>query len=297
MVKKLTSRYLVVMKIISVLLITLFLGFNQTDDQRLKTSAALDNTIADTVRVATWNLKLLGRGKKNYELVAKLIENNFDVVALQEVMTEEGLKELVKRLSGWSYSVSDRVGNNGYYERYGVLTRKTTGRIKSIRIVPDPANTWTREPAVACVETTNVDFCLVIAHIVFGKNVGQRDREISSLASLVNNLRSIDTEKDYILLGDFNRGGNSPGFTLFPQFGFKLADDGVTNTSLGPTGYASPYDHILLDPNYTREWKGVVERIDIVKELCDGNFKLCNSDVSDHAPLGFLLDNTAKDDD
>lgn len=251
----------------------------------------------DIVRVGTWNIKRLGNGKKNYDLVAKLIESKFDVVAVQEVMTEEGLGEVAKRLPGWSYRVSGQVGKKGYYERYGILVRNATGRIKSVNVAPDPTDVWTREPAVACVETSNVDFCLVTTHIVFGDNVGQRDKEIASLAGLINNLRSMDTEKDYILVGDFNRPGNTPGFASFPKFGFRLADDGVTNTSLGASEYASPYDHVLLDTKYTKEWKGTTERVDIVKELCGGDFKTCSADVSDHAPMRFVLDNRGVDDD
>lgn len=260
------------------------------------TSPAQINDV-QSVRVGTWNVKRLGNGKKNYDLVAKLIETRFDVVAVQEVMTEEGIKEIVRRLPDWSYKVSGQVGKKGYYERYGILVRNSTGRIKNMNVVPDPTDVWTREPAVACVETSNVDFCLVTTHIVFGDSVGQRDREIASLAGLINNLRSMDSEKDYILLGDFNRAGNAPGFASFSKHGFKLIDDGVTNTSLGLSGYASPYDHVLLDPKYTRELKGKAERLDMVKELCGGDFKMCAAEVSDHAPVGFVLDNRGVDDD
>lgn len=291
--KEVTLRYLAGMKKILTLLLTSILlsTHSPAHDFELLTGAK------ETVRIGTWNIKRLGNGKKNYDLVAKLIESRFDVVTVQEVMTEEGLGEVAKRLPGWSYKVSGQVGKKGYYERYGILMRNATGRIKSMNVVPDPTDVWTREPAVACVETSNVDFCLVTTHIVFGDNVGQRDKEIASLAGLINNLRSMDTEKDYILVGDFNRPGNTPGFASFPKFGFRLADDGVTPTSLGASEYASPYDHVLLDTKYTKEWKGTTERVDIVKELCGGDFKKCSSEVSDHAPVGFTLDNRGVDDD
>ena len=281
------------MKRILVTLLTSFFLSSHLPAQECETLVGPKNT----VRVGTWNIKRLGNGKKNYDLVAKLIESKFDVVAVQEVMTEEGLGEVAERLPGWSYKVSGQVGKKGYYERYGVLVRNSVGRIKNMNVVPDPTNVWTREPAVTCVEASNVDFCLVTTHIVFGDNVGQRDKEIASLAGLIDNLRRMDKEKDYILVGDFNRAGNTPGFTAFSKFGFRLVDDGIINTSLGPTGYASPYDHVLLDTKYTRELKGNAERVDMVKELCGGDFKVCASEVSDHAPVGFTLDNRGVDDD
>lgn len=279
-------------KILTALLTSILLS-SHSPAQNLETLAVA----RDTVRVGTWNIKRLGNGKKNYDLVAKLIESKFDVVAVQEVMTEEGLKEIANRLPGWSYKVSGQVGRKGYYERYGILVRNLTGRIKNMNVVPDPSDMWTREPAVTCVETSNVDFCLVTTHIVFGDNVGQRDKEIASLAGLIDNLRRMDKEKDYILVGDFNRAGNTPGFASFPKFGFKIIDDGITNTSLGPTGYASPYDHVVLDPKHTRELKGIAERVDMVKEICGGDFKMCATEVSDHAPVSFVLDNRGVDDD
>lgn len=291
--KEIMLRYLTNMKKILTIILASFLLSSHLPAQEFEALTGPKNT----VRVGTWNIKRLGNGKKNYDLVAKLIESKFDVVAVQEVMTEEGLGEVAKRLPGWSYKASGQVGKKGYYERYGVLVRNSVGRIKSMNVVPDPTDVWTREPAVTCVETSNVDFCLVTTHIVFGDNVGQRDKEIASLAGLVDNLRRMDTEKDYILVGDFNRPGNTPGFASFSKFGFRLADDGMTNTSLGATEYASPYDHILLDTKYTKEWKGTAERVDIVKELCGGDFKKCSSEVSDHAPMGFSLDNRGVDDD
>ena len=251
----------------------------------------------DYVRVGTWNIKRLGHGKKRYDLVAKQIEENFDVVAVQEVMNPTGIEDLLKKLPGWSAAVTPEVGKKGYYERYAVLTRDSIAKLTSVKIVDDKNNTWTREPMLACVAASKVDFCLLSNHIVFGDKVEDRDKEIEALAPLAASIRDSSKEKDIIVVGDFNRPGNTPGFKTFEKFGFKLGDSGDMKTSLGSGEYASAYDHVVLDPRYTKEWLGSVKRIDMVAEVCTGNFKFCSSEVSDHAPVMFVLDNKQADDD
>lgn len=251
----------------------------------------------DFVRVGTWNVKRLGHGKKRYDLVAKQIEENFDVVAVQEVMNPTGVEELIKKLPGWSAAVTPEVGKKGYFERYAVLTRDSIAKLNSIKIVEDKNGSWTRAPMLACVAASKVDFCLLSNHIVFGDNVEDRDKEIEALAPLAAGIRDSGKEKDIIVVGDFNRAGNTPGFKSFQKFGFRLGDAGDLKTSLGSNEYASAYDHVVLDPRYTKEWLGSVKRIDMVTEVCTGNFKFCSTEVSDHAPVMFVLDNKQADDD
>jgi hypothetical protein len=105
------------------------------------------------------------------------------------------------------------------------------------------------------------------------------------------------TEGDVFVLGDFNRPGSAPSFSSFTALGYRFTDDGLTKTTIGSSGYVNAYDHVLLDPAATREWRGDSTRVDIVAQVCGGNFDFCSSSVSDHAPMAFTLDNTGTDDD
>lgn len=257
-------------------------------------------TAASSVRVGTWNVKRLGASTKRVDLVASVIDQNFDVVALDEVMTPAGLQQLMTFLPGWSATLSDHaVGANGYYEYYAVLTRDGVASVTSARVVDDAEGDWVREPMVACVKASNTDFCLVTTHVVFGDRVGPRDLEIQALARLVADLRaSTPNESDYIVLGDFNRSGSAKSYAAFTSQGFRFSDDGLTKTTTSAmNGWVNPYDHVLLDAVVTQEWTGASERVDYVASVCGGDFGFCNSLVSDHAPLAFVLDTSGVDDD
>lgn len=250
------------------------------------------------LRIGTWNLKRLGQGEKRLDLVAQVIEQQFDVLAVVEVMNPAALQPLLALLPGWSAQVSERaVGRSGYFEYYAVLYRTAQSAVTSSGVVADPADEWYREPMVTCLRTRAVDYCLVVTHVVYGNTVGPRDAEIQSLGRLVHGLREGGAEKDYIVLGDYNRAGSAPGFSTLRANGWQFNDDGAVRTSLGATSYANPYDHAMIDAGYSREWTGASGRHDIVASVCGGSFSLCAASVSDHAPIGVLFDANVADDD
>lgn len=250
------------------------------------------------LRIGTWNVKRLGQGEKRLDLVARVIESQFDVIALQEVMSPAALAPLMALLPGWSAQVSERaVGRSGYYEYYAVLTRNGRASVTSSRVVDDAADEWVREPMVTCLRAGAADLCLVVTHIVFGSTVGPRDAEIQALGRLTAGLREAGAEKDYVVLGDYNRAGSAPGFATLQASGWAFNDDGAVRTTLGSAAYTNPYDHAMIDPGYTREWTGTSGRHDIVASVCGGSFSLCAQSVSDHAPVGVLFAADAADDD
>jgi endonuclease/exonuclease/phosphatase family metal-dependent hydrolase len=257
---------------------------------------------ASQLRVGTWNLKRLGQGTKRLDLVASVIQENFDVVVLEEVMSPGALDPLMALLPGWSATLSERaVGGNGYFEYYATLTRagERGATVTRSYLVEDPLNQWVREPMVTCLRARNADFCLVATHVVFGDTVGPRGAEISALAGLVQTLRrSTPEESDYIVLGDFNRSGSARSFTSFSAAGFGFTDDGLTRTTVsGSSGYVNPFDHILFDRLFTAEFSGSASRVDIVARACGGNAAFCAANVSDHAPLSVTLNTAGADDD
>lgn len=250
------------------------------------------------LRIGNWNLKRLGQGDKRLDLVARVIDTQFDVIALEEVMSPAALSPLMALLPGWSAQLSERaVGRNGYFEYYAVLYRTDRATVTSSRVVDDAADDWYREPMVTCMRAGGGDFCLVVTHIVYGTTVGPRDAEIQALGRLVTGLRESGAEKDYVVLGDYNRAGSAPGFSTLQASGWAFNDEGDVRTTLGTTSYTNPYDHAMIDPGYTREWTGLSGRHDIVGSVCGGSFAFCAQYVSDHAPIGVLFAANASDDD
>jgi endonuclease/exonuclease/phosphatase family metal-dependent hydrolase len=252
-----------------------------------------------TLRVGTWNVARLGQENKRIDLVARAIEGNLDVVGIVEAMNPLGIQQVLAQLPGWTATISERaIGEGSFAEFYAVLVRRGAATVRSSRIVEDTANEWVREPVVTCLVARGLDFCLVQTHVVFGSTVGPRDLEIQALARLVGRMRAADpSERDLIVLGDFNRPGSAPSFASFTSIGYRFSGDGLTKTTIGPSGYVNAYDHVLLDPAATREWLGDSVLVDIVTGVCGGSFSFCASSVSDHAPLAITLVNTGTDDD
>jgi endonuclease/exonuclease/phosphatase family metal-dependent hydrolase len=250
------------------------------------------------IQLASWNLKRLGHGTKRLDLVARVMRE-LDVVALEEVMTPRGVDELLAHLPGWGAVVSPAaVGRAGYAEHYAVLYRKETLRPLESFTVDDPRDEFAREPFVACLAAAEFDFCLVVIHVVFGGTVGPRDAEIAALGPLVDRLAARSAERDWLVIGDFNRPASARSFAALTERGFAMASgDRLLKTSIAKSGYRSDYDHLLLHPAHTREWRRDCERIDIVAETCAGDYAACARDLSDHAPILATFDAAGPDDD
>jgi endonuclease/exonuclease/phosphatase family metal-dependent hydrolase len=250
------------------------------------------------ITLGSWNLRRLGHGEKRLDLAARLIAEQ-DVVALQEVMSPAGVTALLAHLPGWAAAVSPGpVGRSGDAEHYAVLYRTGAAAVTSSFTVDDPGDRFTREPYVVCLRAGAFDFCLLTIHVVFGSRVGPRDAEIEALGPLLSELAHRTGERDWLVIGDFNRPARAASFAPLAQRGFTMATGArVLPTSLGRGGYKSDYDHLLLDPTATTEWRHDCERVDLVARACGGDFERCASQVSDHAPIRATFSTAGPDDD
>jgi len=238
------------------------------------------------IRIGTWNLKRLGNGSKRYDLVARVINSNMDVVSLQEVMNPDGLQLLLRYLPGWEAVLSSRVGRNGYFEYYAVLARRDLVSFTSNEVVKDDLDVWAREPLLTCMKTLHTSFCTVTVHVIYGDSAKARDEEIKNLSLLLEKL-SPAHRSGLILVGDFNRELSSKVFDLFTEKGFYVT--GNEKTTLGENSYSNSYDHMILNLDKSR-WTSV-KKIDISEVVCLKNFNWCSTNVSDHAPLVISLKN------
>lgn len=260
--------------------------------------AASKPQMNERVRIGSWNLRRLGHGDKRLDWVAQVIEREFDIVALQEVMTEESVGDLIERLPGWAPAVSPKsVGTDKYQEWYAVLFRSAEAKVTRSFLVKDRKNEMMREPFVVCMRVYSFDFCLVDNHIVFGDRARERDAEIHALGNKLIGLRKQSDERDWLVVGDFNRMPKAPGWDKLRASGWDFTLPGRIPTSLGKKGYASPYDHILVDRTHTGELLGAARRIDIIKTPCAGDLDICRTELSDHAPIVVSFRTSGDDDD
>jgi hypothetical protein len=272
--------------------------------------------------LGAWNIKKLGHGSsKNYPLVSQIIDNNYDVIAIVEVMQKQhghpGYDALMLQLgSGWEGLITDKPRHDtgsGSSEFYAVAYRKNTVRPctgwTSLHYYPDNDGSDTgtgpdrfvREPAYACFEAgfdsgaVGVDFMLAAYHATWA------DGDQEEIVAEVSNLDGVFTamgqakpgEEDLLIVGDFN---------LIPDIlnvavstadrtegsGSTLNYNGDRTTNL--------YDHVLVhDETATSEMVGnavVLNRIGLAASP-----KVFYQTVSDHLPIMVRVRSSGPDDD
>lgn len=248
--------------------------------------------------MATWNVKRLGEGDKRLDLLAGVVQE-VDLLALQEVMTRDAVRDLLALLPGWDAVISPRaVGRRRYREFYAVLYRATAATVTRSFLVEDPSDELVREPFVVCFESGQFDFCLLDFHATYTGGTKVRDRELEAVGRLAEGLREASAEKDWIVVGDFNRPDTAHGFDALHNAGWRCVLEATSPpTTIGRRGYRNGYDHILIDSRVTREWAGAANRYPLVDTTCPGNPSWCAERIADHAPVVAVFPVGGADDD
>jgi hypothetical protein len=274
------------------------------------------------IRLGAWNIKKLGHGsKKNYPLVSQIIDNNFDVIAIVEVMQKQrahhGYDALMQHLgSGWGGLVIGTPRPNtgsGHAEFYAILYREGVVRPcinwTSLRYYPDNDGSdqgagldrFAREPAYACFEAgfdsgaVGVDFMLAAYHATWAE--GDQEEIVEEVSNLDGVFAAMGQAKlgegDLLIVGDFN---------LIPDIlnlAIAVADrtEGTGSTlNIKGERTLNLYDHVLVhDEAATSEMVDdavVLNRIGLAATP-----KLFYQTVSDHLPVMVRLRSSGPDDD
>jgi len=285
--------------------------------RRIDVAAAGD----ELLRLGGWNVKKLGHGSsKDFDEVAEVIEENFDIVAIVEVMQKggahPGYDKLIAQLGpdwGGVITASPRPNTtSGNAEFYAVVYR--TQRIEpcsgwsSLRYLADNdgsgagsgPDVFDREPAFGCFEAlspqgaTGFDFMLGAYHARWAD--GDREAiqdEVEHVTEVFGAMgEARPHERDRILVGDFNLSTPDLEVALGPQV--RTLGTGSTLNSLGERT-ANLYDHVLLfDRAATSEMVGSPEVLD-VREVAPTPREYFRA-VSDHLPVRALFRADGDDD-
>ena len=198
-------------------------------------------TATDTLLLATWNLRKFGDNRSNESLhyLAEII-SRFDLIAIQEITSLDGLEKLVNLLGpGWDYIVTDRTeGDPGMgerlafvYDKCKVFFRKMAGELvlpeDQLMVDGDKKIQFARTPYTVSFQAGWFKFILATVHIFFGlerKNDPKRLAEITTMAKFING-RAKKEKANYILLGDFNIfGTNDLTMKALENEGFYVPD-------------------------------------------------------------------------
>ncbi|AJY53221.1 endonuclease/exonuclease/phosphatase family protein [Halomonas sp. KO116] len=248
------------------------------------------------ISIATWNLKNTGwNNGKDFGMVAHIAQE-FDFLAVQEIMSEEGAENLHQALEGesgesWDYMVSHLIGRGSYREAYGFFWRETAVEyVDGAVVFLDTQDVYSREPLSARFRSryTGDTFAVGNIHVLYGKSVSDRLPEINALEDYWEWLAEVYPGTPRLLVGDFNLDSRHRAFQSLLNSGAVAAvyDGNGTTLSTIEGRYPNHYDHIFLEPaalNVTS--RGILR---FPSELGISNQR-AREVVSDHVPVWIAL--------
>jgi hypothetical protein len=274
------------------------------------------------LRMGAWNVRRLGfDDSTDIALLASLIENHFDLLALMEVMQtanrgHAGYDALLAALGPeWSGQITDTPRPNlasPFAEFYAVLQRSSRVRpcpASGLEFLPDGdgsaqselADLFLREPALGCYQALSaegepgVDFVIGVYHARWGSgDAPEIAREVHELDAALRSFQSAwPREQEIFLLGDFNL--TPEDLTQAVNFADYTTGQGST---LSPNGLVTDhlYDHLLLvNEQANRTLSGPATVLDVREEA--GGPLAYVEHVSDHLPIAATFNPEAGDDD
>lgn len=279
-------------------------------------------TLEADLRLGTWNIKKLGHGtSKDYPMVAGIIDENFDILTLIEVMQKgqghPGYDALLQQLGGsWAGVITGTPRPSttaGDAEYYAILYRPAAVRPcadgPTLQHSPDNDGSsqgtgpdlFVREPAFACFETVSAigakgwDFILAAYHATWAD--GDEDvivKEADQLTQVFVAMRHARPgEIDLFVAGDFNL--TPDVLKEHSQAADKTTGTGSTLNSSGART-TNLYDHLLVfDTQATSELIMPAQVLDVRKKAATN--KAFYKAASDHLPIVGRFFRNGPDDD
>jgi len=252
----------------------------------------------DSIRIATFNIKIFGKTKMGKEdVVAELVTifDRYDMVSVQEIkdidqqVPYQFLGELRNGSSmEWDMQLSERSGQQeddiGGQEQYAIYYRNTVVMpTENGSLYNDSAlDEFQREPFITEFtaitnegESTDFKFTIITIHT-------SPSTALDELSALGNLSTTIPLESNLIMLGDFNADCDYAALHELDALSIRnenhtwiVPDD--ADTTVSSTRCA--YDRIVLDEDVSMSYTGWWG---IDREMSGGN-------VSDHYPVWFEL--------
>ena len=249
------------------------------------------------LRLAAWNIRILSDKSRNDNELRKIAQTlvDYDFIAISELRDENVLERIQGMLSEsgaeYGYLISDPVGREGspHTERYAFLYYKgLVSVVKDGEHYPDAIDgkeDFIRDPYWATFRAGRFDFSVIVAHVIWGDRVADRQSEVMALRDVYDYVQEANgVEDDVLLVGDFNR---EPSDTK--AYSKLMALPSMTHLFQLPQKShirdSSLYDNIFFQSDYVTEYLGS-SGIDKFDETDFGNDdQAANLAVSDHRPV------------
>lgn len=255
------------------------------------------SALAADLRIASWNIERLGHGQhKSFPALAK-IASRFDFLAIQEVMTDQGIERLQRYLEEhtgeeWGLLFSDALGRSSYREMYAFLWRESVvNYVDAALTYLDITDNFAREPFSARFEAVDSGqrFIAATVHITYGRRVADRVAEVHALREYWDWLHDTIVEPgDVVMLaGDFNLAPHHDAWAELREVAVPMITEGASTLSSIDGRFANLYDNIWLPPDHgLRITDAGVFRFPL---LLGWDHEKSRRHVSDHAPVYIVL--------
>jgi uncharacterized repeat protein (TIGR02543 family) len=261
------------------------------------------------LKVAAFNIQVFGKTKREKEDVMdvlKKIAQEFDIMLVEEIRDAEDETasyycQKINEAAGYhkyDFIESERLGRSSSKEAYAYFYN--ADRVQFIEgsqyVYNDTYDVFEREPYIASFRSGNFDFTLVGIHT----KPEDANSEIGHLADVVTSvLAENPSEKDIIVMGDFNADGNyfeednDTNPFKSSEFHWVITNDMDTMTKTNWT-----YDRmVMMDSTFSYEYIGnsaAVFYFDTEYGIDDEAFVW---EVSDHYPIYACFKTNLTDDD
>lgn len=254
----------------------------------------ISDTIFASVSVCSWNLMNFGKSKsdKVIDFIASTIQP-FDVITIQEVITNEGGAQTVARLvdfmnrkgKSWDYTISDPTSTNGNKsERYAFIWDKSKiAKAGDTWLEKKYSNEIEREPFMATFRKEGKIFTIASFHAV--TKAAKPETEIKYFKFIPSEYPSLNL----IFCGDFNCPQIHSVFNPLKSMGYSPALKNQKTTlrdkCINGECLASAFDNFFYDQKKFRLLKS--EAIPFYLKF--NSIKEAKS-VSDHIPIVFTFE-------
>lgn len=243
---------------------------------------------SQNISIVSWNIRDMGKTKDSSEIafMANTLKN-YDIVAIQEVVTSDYGKESVSSLVSemnkilgcgcWKYSLSNKTGGSGT-EKYAFLYNLVNIDFVKATLVKSLNSKIVREPYVGTFAVENDTFSIVNFHAV--PESRNPEKEITTIASI-----DTMTSRPLIFLGDFNHPQYESGFDLLKSYCYApslIGKKTSIKTKIDENGeyFSKEFDNFFYDVTYFKVIDSYV--IDFTLKFSDLSLA---RNISDHCPI------------
>jgi endonuclease/exonuclease/phosphatase family metal-dependent hydrolase len=262
--------------------------------------------------IGSWNACRLGTStRKDYDMIANIIlQEKFDVIALQEVFKPEILNPLKSRLFNWEVAYGrpafGRSGDFGFAYLWNKNRLDECSKDKTPEILTRESSGISRSPFYGRFTPLELlgggffEIRLINIHLHFGADdVLSKQKRIEEFKLVTNQIYTYLSKHRYgnfkpsytIILGDYNLNAvhcqivekeNKPPCIIETKQQEK--------TTISDKGYANDYDHFSYEPLRFNGLKVDISRVDSVYKFLGGDFAQHKNIISDHVPIKFELE-------